>query len=553
MGQLLVTSLIISLIILLVLLHKKFMGDKLASRTYYIIWILLTIRLILPFNLAIKTPVYEFASRPGLINYIGEDGDFLPQGKGLGGEGIVIANEDMGLGQEVKESRHIQASQARPHISYENIFSLWLLGFTMYFLYHMTVYLVFKRRIKRTLTQPDGGIEESFRSIKDRLGISRQVLIRESQEVDSPLLMGIFNPILVIPNNISHKGIDYIIAHELVHLKRRDLLYKFLVFLARAIHWFNPIIHLMGQISSRDLELSCDEELVKNMGKDERASYCRVLLDSISTGGREVILITNYSGGKKTMKKRIDNILDNINKGTGKVFILALLSLLLGSVFLIGCQSKDKMDMDSMISAGLKGPDLKEEYYLQLKTKQFNGDELMDEADIEEWYRYSPEEGYNRKIVAHSNKESNVIISSNNGFIMHDLNNNRAEVFDKEKASKEMVESMQGLEMKTSKHNTAKYLQDLSEDFNLKLAGEEKINGLNALHIVCEPKQMEDILGQEELWIEEDSWIILKQIKRKNNMTVETNLIELELNKELDSETFEYEIPDGVDIYNLGT
>lgn len=311
-------------------------------------------------------------------------------------------------------------------------------------------------------------------------------------------------------------------------------------------------MHLMEAIYSKDLELSCDEEVVKNMDKDERARYCKILLDSISIGKREVVLITNYSGGKKTMKKRIDNILDNMNRGIGKTFILGLLILLLGTVFLIGCQSKDNMNIENMISQAIKSADTNEDYYLKLKTKQFNKDELMDEAEIEEWYRYRPEEGYNRKIVANSNKESTILLSSNSGFIMHDLNKNRAEVFDKEKASKEMAEAMQGLEMKTAKQNTAKYLQDLSENFTLKLVGEEELDGFNSLHIVCKPKKMEDILGEEELWIEKDSWIILKQIKRKNNMTVETSVVELELNKDISLETFEYEIPDGVDIYNLG-
>lgn len=141
--------------------------------------------------------------------------------------------------------------QFRP-IIHENIFNIWLLGLAIYFIYHLIICIGFKLRIKQSLLIPNGEIEEKFNKIKDKLQINSKVIIRESNIIDSPLLVGIFNPLLLIPENTNHEGIDYIITHELVHFKRGDLIYKLFIFigiaytLVQSNHAFNGGYLLQG-------------------------------------------------------------------------------------------------------------------------------------------------------------------------------------------------------------------------------------------------------------------------------------------------------------------
>lgn len=159
------------------------------------------------------------------------------------------------------------------------------------------------------------------------------------------MVMGLIKPTLLIPKNINRKNIDYIFKHEFVHLKRRDIFYKLIIFFSTTIHWFNPVVHIMAKRAGEDLELSCDEEVTRDMDEEDRIKYSKTLIDSIALEVKSPICTTSFSGGKEMIKKRLNQILDKIKRKSGKPVIALLAIFVLSTSLLIGCETKRKQSL----------------------------------------------------------------------------------------------------------------------------------------------------------------------------------------------------------------
>jgi len=141
------------------------------------------------------------------------------------------------------------------------------------------------------------------------------------------MMFGLINPRIVLPTSkIAEDELRFVIKHELVHYKRKDLYYKFLVFIARAVHWFNPFVYLTARAVNEQCELSCDAEIVRDTNADTRLKYSEAIIGVVNYKSKfKTILSTNFYGGKKGMKKRISSIMDTGNKRMGIVIISIML------------------------------------------------------------------------------------------------------------------------------------------------------------------------------------------------------------------------------------
>ena len=106
-----------------------------------------------------------------------------------------------------------------------------------------------------------------------------------ADDVASPFVMGLFRPTIYLPGSLDSSERKYIIAHERHHIRRGDHILKALGFLALMIHWFNPLVWLAFVLASRDMEMSCDEAVIRKFGEDVRADYSASLLN-LATGHR---------------------------------------------------------------------------------------------------------------------------------------------------------------------------------------------------------------------------------------------------------------------------
>lgn len=111
--------------------------------------------------------------------------------------------------------------------------------------------------------------------------LRRPVQVRYSDQISSPLTYGVLYPVILLPKSLDWSDgqtLSFILAHEFTHIRRFDALHKWLLAAALCLHWFNPLVWCMYVLSNRDLELSCDEAVLRQCGRQSRSSYALALV-----------------------------------------------------------------------------------------------------------------------------------------------------------------------------------------------------------------------------------------------------------------------------------
>ena len=141
-----------------------------------------------------------------------------------------------------------------------------------------------------------------------------------ADDITAPFVIGVIRPKIYLPSAMPDAGQTYVIRHERHHIRRGDHVFRLLAFAALCIHWFNPLVWLAFVLSGRDMEMSCDEAVMKQMGRDIRADYSLSLLQC-STGKR-VFTGTPLAFGEGDTRERIENIM-KYKKPTIPMVVLA--------------------------------------------------------------------------------------------------------------------------------------------------------------------------------------------------------------------------------------
>ena len=131
--------------------------------------------------------------------------------------------------------------------------------------------------------------------------------IYSSGYIDTPFAMGIFSPKIYLPKYLTQKEQEFIILHEQTHIKRRDPFIKLLAFTALTLHWFNPLVWIAFYAAEKDMEMSCDEAVMKQMKDDIRAEYCTALLNL--TVPKTIFHGPPLAFGEGNTKSRVKNVM----------------------------------------------------------------------------------------------------------------------------------------------------------------------------------------------------------------------------------------------------
>lgn len=131
--------------------------------------------------------------------------------------------------------------------------------------------------------------------------------IFRGETVPAPFVMGLFRPRIYLPYHMDEEAVPYVVAHEQAHIRRRDPLWKFLAFVLLAFHWFNPLLWLAVVLLYRDLELACDERVIRNLDGGQRADYTQALL-SCSVHRRRAAACP-LAFGEVGVKERVKSVL----------------------------------------------------------------------------------------------------------------------------------------------------------------------------------------------------------------------------------------------------
>ena len=164
----------------------------------------------------------------------------------------------------------------------------WLTGMALLLLYSVVSLLRLRRRLVGAVRLEDN--------------------IYLADYIPSPFVMGLFRPKIYLPSTLTETERGYILRHEQYHLRRRDHVVKLLSFLALCVHWFNPLVWAAFILAGKDMEMSCDEAVVRELGEDIRADYSASLL-SLATG-RRIVAGMPLAFGEGDTGGRIRNLLN---------------------------------------------------------------------------------------------------------------------------------------------------------------------------------------------------------------------------------------------------
>lgn len=140
--------------------------------------------------------------------------------------------------------------------------------------------------------------------------LMREIQIRQSDRISAPLTYGILRPVILMPKNTDWEDrlkLQYVLSHEFVHIKRLDMVWKLISVLALCVHWFNPFVWAMYILFNRDIELSCDESVVRSYGERSKSIYARTLLAMEEKKSGLMPLCNNFS--KNAIEERITAIM----------------------------------------------------------------------------------------------------------------------------------------------------------------------------------------------------------------------------------------------------
>ncbi len=333
-----------SVVILLVAILSRIIDKKFISEWKYWIWLLIALRLIIPFNPETETFQQKIEVEiPNITIYVPQNDLNIETQNILPSDGPVYETPET---PAFSEKTKIEKSATL----LDFLSTAWIAGAAVLFFWNLGVYLVFKNAAFRSSKPANQKTQRLFSETKLSLGIKKNIEIFICENVKSPMVIGFFNPKLILPSeDYPEESLLFILRHELTHYRRKDTFYKAVLLIANAVHWFNPVVWLMRNLAASDLEISCDAKVVKGADMEIRKKYSETILSCVH---QEKIVCsvfsTHFYGGAKTLKKRFKNILSTKKRKKGRLaFIIVLvLTLVLGGT--VAC-STSKSPTDEQI------------------------------------------------------------------------------------------------------------------------------------------------------------------------------------------------------------
>lgn len=348
--NLLKTSLLGALAILLMLVSKPLWRERYRAKARCWLWLALAAFLLFPVDFSVKDAPVQAAPPQDYTLFVGTDKTTIQSTDHLFGD---MAERSGQTSTQVRDSiiaRPVTdpAQKATRYIPVTTIlFYGYLAGAAAFLLCQGVSYVRFRRTVRRWRS---GVTRGDYRALLQDTARSLNVTAPEMfvcEAISTPAVTGLFRPTLLLP----HEGYDlnelrYILRHELCHLKRRDMLLKLVLLAANAMHWFNPVVYLMLRQADEDIELACDSAATDGLDRAERAAYSRTLLAAVQSHVRALPATTCFGGTVERLKRRITNVLGAQKKrGLGVVALVLALTLTAGCAVSWGERGRKNDDL----------------------------------------------------------------------------------------------------------------------------------------------------------------------------------------------------------------
>ena len=274
-----------SAMILLALALRLFLKKHLPRGIFPTLWCAAAVRLLLPITIPTHLSVWNLLHTPATAQANGVISDVLTPFPSLATNSITEPAAD--------------AAGIRPMLL------VWLVCAILLAAYFVIGYACMVRRFRGTRLAPQPSID----ALLDRFRFSRDPRICMSNSHRAPLTFGVFRPTVLLPEDlpVGDAQFQLILAHELAHIRRKDCLRKLLLTVCLCLYWWNPLVWLMVWLANRDMELACDEAVLRALGPDCKKAYALTLLDMAQRNPKSAPLCSGFA--KSSAEERIRAIL----------------------------------------------------------------------------------------------------------------------------------------------------------------------------------------------------------------------------------------------------
>jgi len=321
-----------SIMILVVIVIRALAINKLPKRTFIALWGIVLMRLLIPFSMPSPFSVYSVINNHTAVT------------EQMAGTPVAYVlplpiNTQM-LPNELTETSSLVTNDISPWMI------IWIAGLVICGLFFAISYVKCYMEFQASLPVKSDMLDTWLANHKT----IRPIRIMQSGRISTPLTYGIFRPVILISKKTdlkNEKQLQYILIHEYVHIRRFDAVTKILLTVTLCIHWFNPLVWAMYILSNRDIELSCDEAVVRHFGETEKSSYALVLVSMEEKRNGISPLYNNFS--KNAIEERITAIM-KIKKTSLIAGLLAVVLITGVTTVFATTANADKVDSLSAIS-----------------------------------------------------------------------------------------------------------------------------------------------------------------------------------------------------------
>lgn len=258
--------------------------NKLPKKTFLILWELVLLRLLVPFSVPSVLSVYTLI--PAFFKTdTGNAVPAVPQGQ----------FKTIQLPLPVNTTHSVSV-----------YFIIWCIGAVFCAVLFTVFYLRCLTEFRMSCPVQNDYVE---RWLKEN-PLKRPLSVRQSDRIPAPLTYGIFRPVILMPSKTdwkNEKQLQYILLHEYVHIRRFDTVIKLISVSALCVHWFNPMVWVMYLLFNRDIELSCDESVIRKLGENSKSAYAKMLIEMEAEKSGLTPLCSNFS--KNAIEERITAIM----------------------------------------------------------------------------------------------------------------------------------------------------------------------------------------------------------------------------------------------------
>ncbi|MCQ6337053.1 MULTISPECIES: M56 family metallopeptidase [Bacillus cereus group] len=305
------TSLMASILVGFILCIKVLFRNKLTPRWQYMLWIVLMVRLLLPWSPDSSYSIYS------LLSYSSSVSEVIPKNMPAT-ENIVNIESDRKVELESNSKMVTKTSEPEVKVSSEKqtTFSLYKLALYVWLagviILAAITFLTNRRLYSYIKKQPDITDEQVitvFNCCKQSMKMKKAVSLRLAGKIASPTVFSFFRPKVLLSKKhmkvLNEQQLQYIFYHELAHIKRNDVAVNWIMYSLILLNWFNPILWYAYFCMREDQELACDAYALTFIDKEEQIAYGHTIITLLEHYSYQVPSLANLSRNKRTLKRRI--------------------------------------------------------------------------------------------------------------------------------------------------------------------------------------------------------------------------------------------------------